>query len=66
MLIVRKVGVPGVAPLETTGRTDLVDDGIATGGAVRAALQRLAQVRPALSSDVRNWARGRQDIAPRS
>ncbi|TNC70906.1 phosphoribosyltransferase [Rubellimicrobium roseum] len=36
------------APLDTLGRTViLVDDGIATGGTVRAALRGLAQARPA-------------------
>lgn len=44
----RRVYIGDRAPLETSGRTViLVDDGIATGGTVRAALQGLAHVRPA-------------------
>ena len=44
----RRAYIGDRAPQETTGRTViLVDDGIATGGTVRAALQGLAQARPA-------------------
>lgn len=44
----RRLYIGDRAPLDTAGRTViLVDDGIATGGTVQAALQGLAHLRPA-------------------